>query len=69
MVGPQSETRHRAPERVAMYSARPLLDHESFETCAEATAAIADYVDGSYNVHRPILRERNVEQAAARVRV
>jgi transposase InsO family protein len=29
-----------------------MLDHEDFETRAEATAAIADYVDGFYNVHR-----------------
>jgi putative transposase len=29
-----------------------MLDHESFETRAEATAAIADYVDGFYNVTR-----------------
>lgn len=29
-----------------------LLDHETFETRAEATAAIADYIDGFYNVHR-----------------
>jgi putative transposase len=29
-----------------------MLDHEEFETRAEATAAIADYVDGFYNVHR-----------------
>lgn len=28
------------------------LDHETFETRAEATAAIADYVDGFYNVSR-----------------
>ncbi len=29
-----------------------MLDHQTFETRAEATAAIADYVDGFYNVHR-----------------
>lgn len=29
-----------------------MLDHQDFETRAEATAAIADYVDGFYNVHR-----------------
>jgi putative transposase len=29
-----------------------MLDHKTFETRAEATAAIADYVDGFYNVHR-----------------
>jgi putative transposase len=29
-----------------------MLDHEDFETRAEATASIADYVDGFYNVHR-----------------
>jgi putative transposase len=29
-----------------------MLDHETFETRAEATAAIADYVDGFYNVNR-----------------
>ena len=29
-----------------------MLDHETFDTRAEATAAIADYVDGFYNVHR-----------------
>jgi transposase InsO family protein len=29
-----------------------MLDHESFETRAHATAAIADYIDGFYNVHR-----------------
>lgn len=29
-----------------------MLDHESFETRAQATAAIADYIDGFYNVHR-----------------
>jgi putative transposase len=29
-----------------------MLDHEDFDTRAEATAAIADYVDGFYNVHR-----------------
>jgi putative transposase len=29
-----------------------MLDHQVFETRAEATAAIADYVDAFYNVHR-----------------
>jgi transposase InsO family protein len=29
-----------------------MIDHEAFETRAEATAAIADYIDGFYNVHR-----------------
>jgi putative transposase len=29
-----------------------MLDHETFQTRAEATAAIADYVDEFYNVHR-----------------
>jgi transposase InsO family protein len=29
-----------------------MLDHKTFETRAEATAAIADYVDAFYNVHR-----------------
>ena len=29
-----------------------MLDDESFETRAQATAAIADYIDGFYNVHR-----------------
>jgi transposase InsO family protein len=29
-----------------------MLDHETFETRAEATSAIADYVDAFYNVHR-----------------
>jgi putative transposase len=29
-----------------------MLDHETFETRAEATAAIAEYIDGFYNVHR-----------------
>jgi PPOX class probable F420-dependent enzyme len=29
-----------------------MLDHETFETRAEATAAIADYVDAFHNVHR-----------------
>jgi putative transposase len=29
-----------------------MLDHETFETRAEVTAAIADYVDTFYNVHR-----------------
>ena len=29
-----------------------MLDHQIFETRAEATAAIADYVDTFYNVHR-----------------
>jgi putative transposase len=29
-----------------------LLDHKTFETRAEVTAAIADYVDAFYNVHR-----------------
>ena len=29
-----------------------MIDHESFESRAEATAAIADYIDGFYNVHR-----------------
>jgi transposase InsO family protein len=29
-----------------------LIDHETYETRAEATAAIADYIDGFYNVHR-----------------
>ncbi len=29
-----------------------MLDHETFDTRAEATAAIADYIDAFYNVHR-----------------
>ncbi len=29
-----------------------MLDQETFETRAEATAAIAEYTDGFYNVHR-----------------
>jgi transposase InsO family protein len=29
-----------------------MLDHQTFETRAETTAAIADYVDAFYNVHR-----------------
>jgi transposase InsO family protein len=29
-----------------------MLDHQTFETRAEATAAIADYIDAFYNVHR-----------------
>lgn len=29
-----------------------MLDHATFETRAEATAAIAEYIDGFYNVHR-----------------
>jgi putative transposase len=29
-----------------------MLDHHTFETRSEATAAIADYIDAFYNVHR-----------------
>jgi hypothetical protein len=29
-----------------------MLDYQTFETRVEATAAIADYVDAFYNVHR-----------------
>jgi len=29
-----------------------MIDHEEFATRAEATRAIADYIDGFYNVHR-----------------
>ncbi|MGH3848284.1 MAG: IS3 family transposase, partial [Pseudonocardiaceae bacterium] len=29
-----------------------MIDHEDFQTRAEATAAIADYIDGFYNVQR-----------------
>ena len=29
-----------------------MIDHEDFQTQAEATAAIAEYIDGFYNVQR-----------------
>ena len=29
-----------------------MIDHEDFQTKAEATAAIADYIDAFYNVKR-----------------
>ena len=29
-----------------------MIDHEDFQTSAEAVVAIADFIDGFYNVHR-----------------